>query len=141
MHEPDTEAINAATKPEIGYEYRDISLRPIIFSTVWFFLGTGVTIFLTLVGLWALVDLPLRSTNPPGTIPAAPNPLVQSNMATKADMFRLRREEDAKVNKYGWVDREKGVARIPVDKAIDLMAERGLQATPTSGGSGMGDGL
>ncbi len=27
---------------------------------------------------------------------------------------------------YGWIDRDKGVVRIPIDRAIEILAERGL---------------
>lgn len=36
----------------------------------------------------------------------------------------LRREQEAKLESYGWVDRERGVARIPIERAIDLYVER-----------------
>lgn len=141
MHEPDTEAINAATKPEIGYEYRDMDVRKISIATFWFFAGTTICIAATLVGLLWTVKLPLRSTEPPKTIPAFPNPLLQGTMATKVDIAKLRHEEDDKLNRYGWVDESKGVAHIPIDKAIDLVAERGLNAKPSGESSPSGDGL
>jgi hypothetical protein len=27
---------------------------------------------------------------------------------------------------YGWIDRDKGVVHIPIDRAIEILAERGL---------------
>lgn len=141
MHEPDTEAINAATKPELGYEYRDLDVKKITIATVWFFVGTTVCIALTLVGFLVAVKLPVRSTNPPATIPATPNPLLQGTMATKVDISKLRHDEDVRTNTYGWIDRSKGIARIPVDKAIDLVAERGLSAKPSEGAPPNGEGL
>jgi hypothetical protein len=42
----------------------------------------------------------------------------------------MRAAEDKILNGYGWVDREHGVARIPIDRAIDLLAQRGLPARP-----------
>ena len=39
---------------------------------------------------------------------------------------RLRAEEDAILTTYGWVDKEAGMARIPIDRAIEILAERGL---------------
>ncbi len=35
-----------------------------------------------------------------------------------------------KLNSYGWVDRKHGVIRIPIERAMDLVAQRGL---PTRG--------
>ncbi len=141
MHEPDTEAINAATRPDIGYEYRDLNIKGILVSTFWFFFGTGICIVLTLIGLRMAVELPLRATTMPETIPAAPNPLLQGTMATKADIAHLKRDEDRKVNTYGWLDKAKGVAHMPVDKAIDLIAERGLKSEPAADVPPRGEGL
>jgi hypothetical protein len=43
-----------------------------------------------------------------------------------APVQRLRAQEDAILTTYGWVDRKAGVARIPVDRAMEILAERGL---------------
>ena len=39
---------------------------------------------------------------------------------------KLRAEEEALLTTYGWVDRKAGMARIPIDRAIEILAERGL---------------
>ena len=39
---------------------------------------------------------------------------------------KLRAEEDALLTTYGWVDKDRGLARIPIDRAIDLLVQRGL---------------
>jgi hypothetical protein len=33
------------------------------------------------------------------------------------------------LNSYGWVDQPKGIVRIPVAQAIDILAKRGLPRT------------
>ena len=125
-HERDPEAINAETKPEIGYEYRDISVKGLIVSTLWFFVGSTIVSALTYVGLVMMVDLPLRSTDPPATIPQYPNPLLQGSMATKVDVSRVKQEEQHLLHSYGWVDEKKGVARIPIEEAMKKLAEQGV---------------
>ena len=42
----------------------------------------------------------------------------------------LRQNEDKALHEYGWVDAKSGVARIPIDQAKKLLAERGLPAKP-----------
>ena len=42
------------------------------------------------------------------------------------DLASQRAAEDAVLNSYGWVDKQKGVVRIPIAKAIDLLAQKGL---------------
>jgi len=46
------------------------------------------------------------------------------------DLKAIRAEEDRLLNGYSWVDQPKGVVRIPVDRAIEVLAQRGL---PTRG--------
>jgi hypothetical protein len=40
----------------------------------------------------------------------------------------LRTREDAELNSYGWIDRTSGVVRIPIDRAIEIIAKNGVPA-------------
>jgi hypothetical protein len=42
------------------------------------------------------------------------------------EMKRLRAEEEAKLNSYGWVDEKAGVVRIPIDEAKKLLLQKGV---------------
>jgi hypothetical protein len=53
-----------------------------------------------------------------------PEPRLQADPA--ADLARLRREEDRKLTSYAWANRKEGKVRLPIDRAIDILAERGL---------------
>lgn len=50
-----------------------------------------------------------------------------------ADMERFRARESGILNSYGWVNREAGVVRIPIERAMEIIAERGLPE-PQGGG-------
>jgi hypothetical protein len=41
-------------------------------------------------------------------------------------MQEMRRAENARLQTYGWVDQAAGIAKIPIDQAIELLATRGL---------------
>ena len=41
------------------------------------------------------------------------------------DLRELREAESNILDHYGWVDRSAGVVRIPIARAIDLLAARG----------------
>ncbi len=41
-------------------------------------------------------------------------------------MNKVRAEERALVENYAWVDQKAGIARIPVGRALEILAERGL---------------
>lgn len=49
------------------------------------------------------------------------------------DVYMLRDDEAKKLRSYGWVDKEGGVARIPVDRAMELMLQRGFPARSEGG--------
>jgi hypothetical protein len=57
------------------------------------------------------------------------------------DLQRMFQEEDEALNSYGWVDGRNGIVRIPIDRAIDLLAQRGLpgrkQTEPQSAAAGV----
>jgi hypothetical protein len=50
----------------------------------------------------------------------------------------VREAEDQVLNSYGWVDQQKGVVRIPIAKAMDMVVAKGLPvrtgAPPTAQG-------
>jgi hypothetical protein len=42
------------------------------------------------------------------------------------DLAELRAAEDADLNSYGWIDRNAETVRIPIDRAMQLILQRGL---------------
>lgn len=60
--------------------------------------------------------------------PAGPRLVVSEPKALAA--FRAR--EDALLSSYGWVEKDRGIARIPIDEAMRLVAERGLPVFPAA---------
>jgi hypothetical protein len=43
-----------------------------------------------------------------------------------APRLAVRAREQEKLASYGWVDANAGVARIPIERAMELLVERGL---------------
>lgn len=119
-----------STQP--GYEARDASVRLV----VWFaaiLVGSAIIIHLALAGLYKVLEKQHPSPDAPSRIALnpqmiAPEPRLQSN--PQLDLEKFNEEEAQTLNSYGWVDREHGVIRIPIERAIDLIVERGL---PTRG--------
>jgi hypothetical protein len=65
-----------------------------------------------------------------------PDPQLQKDPAS--DLAKMKEEELNQLNSYGWVDRSAGIAHIPIERAIDIVAKSGLPApvpSPTGGGS------
>ena len=49
------------------------------------------------------------------------------------DIYLLRQEETEKLTSYAWVDKEGGVTRIPIDRAMEVMLQRGFPARSDGG--------
>ena len=58
--------------------------------------------------------------------PIPPGPRLQP--APPRDMDELRAQDREALTTYGWVDRTSGVARIPIERALSILAEKGLGA-------------
>lgn len=69
--------------------------------------------------------LPVAEANQP-----RPRPRAALQTDPVADMTKFAKEEEAALSAYAWVDRSAGVVRIPVDRAIEIVAERGLPVPP-----------
>lgn len=62
-----------------------------------------------------------RQETMPGRLQKPPAPILES--AVGEDLKKLRDHEEQVLNSYTWIDRSKGIVRIPIDRAIDLMVE------------------
>jgi hypothetical protein len=47
-------------------------------------------------------------------------------VSPSSDLRKSVAEEQAVLSSYGWVDRDQGIVHIPIDRAMDLLLERGL---------------
>ena len=61
-----------------------------------------------------------RFINPTPT--HAPTPSLQS--APTTDLRALRAEKHALLDEYRWIDRDKGIVRIPIERAMALLIAR-----------------
>ncbi len=92
------------------------------------------------VGMWQLSKLlkareVARDPEPSPVVEARqprPRPRAALQAAPNADMAVQRAEEEKALTSYGWVDEGAGIARIPVARAIELVAERGLPEVPAA---------
>jgi hypothetical protein len=40
------------------------------------------------------------------------------------ELDRMRHEDQLKLDEYGWVDEQQGIAHVPIDRALDMVVER-----------------
>src|SRR5689334_4592384 len=107
---------------------RELNLRAILG-----FCGgvVGITILALLV-MWWMSDSFKRQEQAKDS---APSPLAEAQLdpippgprlqpAPPRDMDELRARDREALTTYGWVDKAGGVARIPVDRAIEILADQ-----------------
>ena len=107
------------------YETRDISpVGLLVFGVL-----LCLLIVLALSGSWRLtLDLAARqrpetaAVSAPATPLAVPAPHLQIN--PPADLSDMRHAEEELLRTYGWVDRPAGTIRIPIERAMDILAAR-----------------
>ncbi len=115
-----------------GHETRDLNVR----AVSWFALGlvmAFVVISAAVIGLYKVFEHRHPSPDAPSRIALyphmiVPQPLLETHPAVDLEQFQT--VEAAKLNSYGWVDKPAGVIRIPIERAMDLIVQRGL---PTRG--------
>jgi len=122
---------------DVRYEKEDINER----STFWF----GFWILALMVGVSFLVK-PLYNllvargieTQAPAAYVADADPEALKPPAPRlqalpeVELAELRAQEEAILGSYAWVEKDRGIARIPIDEAVRIVAERGLPMFPAS---------
>lgn len=139
---------------EPGFEQEDLRAKPILF----FLAGLAVALILVyfvLTGMYGFLNRNDQANqprqNPLVTDRAGPVerrvlpynrmgevikkefpvPRLEDNERHGLDDVRLQEEQT--LNSYGWVDEKAGVAHIPIERAMQLVAARGLPTRPQAG--------
>jgi hypothetical protein len=121
-----------ADNQDIKYETEDFSPR----SIRWFTAGLAVLavmVFVLMGGLlWFLSGgWPPRQGIVTPMVPApnmSPEPDLQ--VASSRDYQEMHAAEEAQLHSYRWVDREAGIAAIPIKRAMELLASRAMPVQP-----------
>jgi len=124
------ETKHTAPSPEAtGHETKDASIRGIVFTGLG--LAIAAAIALSIVyGIFQYLSTQPVTTAPPnpmaetGVQQFPPEPRVEEHPAV--EIQQLHAKEDSLLSTYGWTDKEAGVVRIPIDRAIDLELQRGF---------------
>jgi len=150
-HEPEAVDITA------GYETSDVRITGIVV----FLVALGVFVAVTALlcyGIGAVINAHLDKEDGPtskwsktvnirqlGNMPSAPaeqnkvaeltetfpTPRVQVDDGNQ-DVADLHQREDLLLDHYSWVDQGSGKVRIPIDRAMEIIAQRGLPVVPAT---------
>lgn len=110
------------------HENKDINVQAVLltgfglFMTIVFGLVVAYITYLALNFVEKKMEKPVPVMYKGRIIPPAPH--LQTTAGD--DLVKMRAEQNAAAKSYGWVDKNTGVVHIPVDRAMELTAERGL---------------
>jgi hypothetical protein len=131
-----------------GYERRDIGVAGVLY----FLLGlavAGLFAYFLVAGLYSFLEKrsesqqtpvnPLVTNAPTDTrriskdYPqgAFPNPKLEEDERGQLNGIRLKEEQT--LSTYDYIDKNAGTVRIPIDRAMDLVVQRGLAVRAQSG--------
>ena len=140
-HANEYDAEYGPTPPGAKYEHTDIDpaigYKFALWLTVAMFMSFGIV-----YGVFWFFDRQETAANvaaqrfplAAGVHRPQPTPALQTQPFR--DVYVLRGEEAKKLDTYGWVDKEGGVARLPVNRAMELMLQRGFPVR-TDGGDAL----
>jgi hypothetical protein len=157
------ESKNKASSVREGYEVTDVSVQGIVVFIVGLFISVAV-FFVFCFGMGEVINNALvKRDGPPNKWNAAttpqqsgklknmesdpageqiqlqqltrnfPTPRLQTDDGNE-DLVDLHRREDLLLDHYSWVDQSQGNVRIPIERAMELIAQHGLpvEAKPAS---------
>jgi hypothetical protein len=132
-----------------GFEHRDLNAASIVYFLVTLGVATVLCLFV-LKGLYRYLDHREKASQSPvnplvADVPedtrhvapgypqsAFPSPRLEEDERGQLNGIRLREEKT--LYSYGWVDEKAGIVRIPIERAMDLLVERGLPVRPQGAG-------
>jgi hypothetical protein len=132
---------------EVGFEREDLGSKPIIGFIVSLVIS-GIVIYYAIWGIFHFLDaydkkhqqyrsalVQVEKANPrdvqANAIQRFPEPRLEDNERTELNGFRYSEEQE--LNSYGWVDKNAGIAHIPIEQAMQSIAQKGLPTTPQTG--------
>ncbi|MDR3727485.1 MAG: hypothetical protein P4K86_10625 [Terracidiphilus sp.] len=150
-NEPEQEPIDASK----GFEQSDVRVTGILVFLTALSIFVVVTAVLS-YGIGKVINANMAKEDGPRTKWASPvdvrplgnlpaNPELQSKVAEltqrfptprlqtddgNQDIADLHTREDLLLDHYSWVDRSQGKVRIPIERAMELLAQRGLPQAP-----------
>ena len=122
------------TPPGAKYEHTDIDPEVGYKFALWLAVSMVLSIFIVYGAFWfferrqAAADAAVQQF--PLAVAERPEPTPALQRQPFKDITTLRQSEADKLGTYGWVDKEGGVARIPIDRAMDLLLQKGLPVRP-----------
>ncbi len=132
--------MSKTTKPDSknpGYEVRDAQIRPVILSGLALF---GFVIFAIVIALavFRFFEGRMQENAVPVSPLAAERPLPDGprlQVNPDRDWREFKAREDSITSNPGWISKDAGAVRLPIETAMEIMLEKGFPARAKSGGA------
>jgi hypothetical protein len=111
-------------KTRAGYEVQDVSPRALVISGIGLLLGTAFC-GLFVVGLLALLPGPEQPAKPALETFSQEPPAPRLEIDGRINRVVVEGAAASKLTGYAWVDQSAGTARIPIERAMELLATQG----------------
>jgi hypothetical protein len=141
-HYHDDEIVNRETR----HEESDVNVRALLWSVVIFVIFSAATYGLIYLQFHAYAryfrhqasqPLTMMSRPADASVPVTPRlqPFPTKNaegmmppyaVTPVTDMAEMRARDEKMLNEAGWVDQKKGIVRLPIETAKQLVLQRGL---------------
>lgn len=119
---PSPEAIKA------GHEVGEISIKPLVNFLIGLVVLSAASLAASYAVFLFLANYKSRTVEKPTPMQVLQQgqkpPLPRLQVNPLKDWLDFKAEQDSVLTTYGWVDKEHGVVRLPVDRALEIMAER-----------------
>ena len=135
----------------VEFEHEDLSTRG-VFGFMIGLVISGVIIYFIITGMYTFLDKYEQSqmTSSSPLVKAQDSAMVGARRVTKdyvekkftdngapllevderGQLSTFVLDQEKQLHSYGWVDEKAGVAHIPIDQAMDMIAKRGLPVCP-----------
>ena len=116
--------------PETAHELSDLSAKNIALFGATLVVTLVVVLLISYALFRHFYNVQLSRQSAPSPLSYTPEPTPEPRLLVNPgqSLKTMRAAEDAILNSYEWVDREQGLVRVPIDRAIEILAERGLPA-------------
>jgi hypothetical protein len=116
----------------IGHETSDVHPKAIGLFALGLTLMVALVLPLLSWAYWQLESSARKADplqNPLASDQTPPLPRLQVDPT--GELIQIRREESERLSSYGWIDRQSKVVHIPIQSAMNLVAEQGFPEPDT----------
>jgi hypothetical protein len=128
-HGPGQSAEDFARSESAGHEVSDARTGMLVYAGMGVFIliiasFAAIALLLALAGTGVADEGHVLEDDPASALQLPPEPRLEQN--PELDSTRLVEEANAQLEGYGWVNKRAGTAHIPIERAIELLVEKGV---------------